>query len=113
LSQAEEVRKNLLRELHIENITQHSKRSVISRMWWLERNYPNEFALRTVVRDTDHSAEPLICERISIEQLVENARLARQIADNPPPGLSGAAASQNGVEEIQGSNPCTPMDRGL
>ena len=79
-------------------------------MWWLERNYPNEFALRTVVRDNNNTAERLICERISVEQLVENARLAKQIADNPPPGLSGAPAGQNGVEEIHGSNPSNPMD---
>jgi hypothetical protein len=72
------------------NILQHSKRSVIASTWWLERNYPNEFALRTAVRDTNNSAEPLVCERMSIQQLVENARLAKQIADNPPPGLSGA-----------------------
>jgi len=80
------------------NILQHSKRSVIASTWWLERNYPNEFALRTVVRDTNNSAEPLVCERMSIQRLVENARLAKQIADNPPPGLSGAPPDQNWVE---------------
>jgi hypothetical protein len=78
-------------------------------MWWLERNYPNEFALRTVVRDTRNSAEPLVCERISIEQLVENARLAKQIADNPPPGLVGGANGQNVEQETQGSNPSAPV----
>ena len=61
LAKAEEVRKSLLREYHIANITQHSKSSVMASMWWLERNYPNEFALRTVVRDTNTSAEPLVC----------------------------------------------------
>jgi hypothetical protein len=111
LAKAEEIRKSLLREYHIANILQHSKRSVIASMWWLERNYPNEFALRTVVRDTNTSAEPLVCERISIEQLVENARLAKQIADNPPPGLSGAPLGQNGVEGIQGSNPSTAFNQ--
>jgi hypothetical protein len=111
LAKAEEIRQHFLREYHIANITQHSRRSVIASMWWLERNYPNEFALRTVVRDTNNSAEPLVCERISIEQLVENARLAKQIADTPPPGLSGAPAGQNGVEGIQGSNPSTAFNQ--
>jgi hypothetical protein len=49
LKQAEEVREHFLREFHIANITQHSHKNVAASMFWLERRYPNEFALRTVI----------------------------------------------------------------
>src|SRR5215469_16396819 len=52
LKQAEEVREHFLREFHVANITRHSVRNVAASMFWLERRYPNEFALRTVIRDT-------------------------------------------------------------
>jgi hypothetical protein len=51
LRQAEEVREHFLREFHIANITKHSLKNVVASMFWLERRYPNEFALRTVIRD--------------------------------------------------------------
>ena len=57
-------------------------------MFWLERRYPNEFALRTVIRDTVEAEARAVFDKISMEQLVENARLAAEIAANPPPGLT-------------------------
>jgi hypothetical protein len=56
-------------------------------MFWLERRYPNEFALRTVIRDTVEAEARGVFDKISMEQLVENARLAAEIAANPPAGL--------------------------
>jgi hypothetical protein len=87
LKQAEEVREHFLREYHIANITQHSVKNVAASMFWLERRYPNEFALRTVVRDLVSEESRAVFDKISLEQLVENARLAAEIAANPPSGL--------------------------
>ena len=56
-------------------------------MFWLESRYPSEFALKTVSRDSAQTEQLALCDKISIEQLVANARLAAEIAANPPPGL--------------------------
>jgi hypothetical protein len=88
LKQAEEVREHFLREFHIANITKHAAKNVAASMFWLERRYPNEFALKTVSRDSAQTQQQALCDKISLEQLVENARLAAEIAANPPPGLA-------------------------
>jgi hypothetical protein len=88
LKKAEEVRENLLREFHIANVKKHAEKSVAASMFWLERRFPNEFALRTVVRNTGESGESAVFNKIPFEQLVENARLAAEIAAKPPSGLA-------------------------
>jgi hypothetical protein len=51
-------------------------------LWWLERNYPDEFALRTVSRNiTSHE---LVLDKVSPEQLTEDIRLARVVAEERP-----------------------------
>ena len=98
LRQAEEVREHLLREFHIANITRHSVRNVAASMFWLERRYPNEFALRTVIRDAVEAEARAVFDKISFEQLVENARLAAEIAANQPPGL--LRSNQSEAKEV-------------
>jgi hypothetical protein len=56
-------------------------------MFWLERRYPNEFALKAVNRDSGDVEQAALCDKISLEQLVANAKLAAEIAANPPAGL--------------------------
>jgi hypothetical protein len=87
LREAEEIREHFLREFHIANILKHSAKNVAASMFWLERRYPNEFALKTVSRDSAQMEQQALCDKISLEQLVANARLAAEIAANPPPGL--------------------------
>jgi hypothetical protein len=58
LKQAEEVREHFLREFHIADISKHSVKNVSDSMFWLGRRYPNEFALRTVIRDNGHRRGP-------------------------------------------------------
>jgi len=57
-------------------------------MFWLERRYPAEFALRVVNRQIN-SQEPVL-DRVSPEQLIEDIRLAQQVANErvqlPSPG---------------------------
>jgi hypothetical protein len=50
LRQTEEVREHFLREFHISNITKHAVKNVAASVFWLERRYPAEFALKNVVR---------------------------------------------------------------
>jgi hypothetical protein len=95
LKEAEEIREHFLKEFHIANISQHSKRNVIASMWWLERRYPNEFALRQVIREEVNSAAQEVFGKISLEQLIKNARLAKEVAAQPPPGLLMAPNSHN------------------
>ena len=40
-----------------------------------------------VNRDSEDSEQQALCDKISLEQLVANAKLADEIAANPPPGL--------------------------
>jgi hypothetical protein len=95
LKEAEEIREHFLREYHIKNMLRHSAKSVVASMWWLERRYPNEFALRQVIREEVNSAAQEVFGKISLEQLIENARLAKEVADNPPPGLLMAPNQSN------------------
>jgi len=96
LKQAEEVREHFLREFHIANITKHAAKTVAASMFWLERRYPNEFALKTVSRDSAQMEQLPLCDKISLEQLVANAKLAAEIAANPPSGLAQAPKLTDG-----------------
>ena len=103
LRQAEEVREHFLREFHISNITKHAAKNLAASMFWLERRYPNEFALKTVNRDSGGMEQAALCDKISLEQLVANAKLAAEVAANPPPGLRERASSV--PETCRGSLP--------
>ena len=94
LRQAEEVREHFLREFHIANITKHAAKNVAASMFWLERRYPNEFALKTVNRDSGDMEKQALCDKVSLEQLVANAKLAAEIAANPPAGLVNSTPSE-------------------
>ena len=65
LRQAEEVREHFLREFHVANITRHAAKNVAASMFWLERRYPQEFALKTVNRDSGDMEKQALCNKIS------------------------------------------------
>jgi hypothetical protein len=91
LKQAEEVREQFLREFHIANIVRHASTSVSASMFWLERRYPNEFALRTVNRQIN--SHEMVLDRVTPEQLIEDIRLAQQVANERVQLPSPAPAS--------------------
>ena len=53
-------------------------------MFFLERKYPGEFSLKQVVRDTSDAESQPLCEKISLQQLIENARLMAETLASPP-----------------------------
>jgi hypothetical protein len=68
LKEAEETREEFLREYHIANIKKHAGRNVLASLWWLERRYPNQFALRNVYR-SEAQSETAIGDKIDESQL--------------------------------------------
>jgi hypothetical protein len=67
LREAEEIREHFLREFHIANITRHAAKNVAASLFWLERRYPNEFALKSVNRDSGDMEQQALCDKISLE----------------------------------------------
>jgi hypothetical protein len=68
LKEAEETRENFWREFHLANIAKHAEKNVLASLWWLERRYPNEFALRVVNRNVNCNETP-IGDQVGEEQL--------------------------------------------
>ena len=66
-------------------------KNVAASMFWLERRYPAEFALRVVNRQFNNQ-EPVL-DRVSPEQLIEDIRLAQQVANERVQLPSPASAS--------------------
>jgi len=65
---------DFLREYHIANVRKHAPRNVIASLWWLERRYPNQFALKPVHRSEGPSEQP-IGDKIDETQLRRYAEL--------------------------------------
>jgi hypothetical protein len=74
LKEAEETREEFLREFHIANIRKHAPRNVLASLWWLERRFPQHFALKPVHRCEGSSEQP-IGDRIDESQLRRYAEL--------------------------------------
>lgn len=93
LREAEQVREGFLKEFHIRNVLEHAHRNVLASLWWLERRYPGQFALRNVVRADPNESKELE-EEIPAEVLSRHRQLllelarqdeARQAKELPPP----------------------------
>lgn len=82
IERAKEIRKAVWHEMHIQNILKQAPKNVIASLWWLERNFPDQYALRTVSRNiTSHE---LVLDRVSPEQLAEDIRVAREVEKECP-----------------------------
>jgi hypothetical protein len=92
LKQAEAVRESYLKEFHINNLTKHAPKSVLASLWYLERRFPAEFALRAVNRDVP--AEKLIGDRVSAEELAEFGRNVAEFAEENRLRLAEKQASK-------------------
>ena len=74
LKEAEETREEFLRAYHIANIRKHAPRNVLASLWWLERRFPNQFALRNVNRSEGSTDRP-VGNEVDEEQLRRYAAL--------------------------------------
>jgi hypothetical protein len=79
LKEAEETREEFLREYHIANIRKHAPRNLLASLWWLERRFPSQFALRTVNRNLNSIDQP-IGDQVPEERLREYGRQMLEFA---------------------------------
>jgi hypothetical protein len=82
LEKAREIRKDAWHEMHVQNVMMQAPKNVAASLWFLERAFPEKYALRTVQRSiTSHE---LVMDRVSPEQLIEDIKLAREVAGERP-----------------------------
>jgi len=79
LRKAEAIRESWLREYHIANIVRHAPKSVLASLWWMERRFPSEFALRAVNRDLALEEKP-VGNEIPKERLEKYGALMLEMA---------------------------------
>ena len=63
------MRFNLRHEQALESIMAAGERSWMAHAWWLERNLPHLYALRTVNRDSGDTEQLALCDKMSLEPL--------------------------------------------
>jgi hypothetical protein len=91
-AQAKQLRLQRWHEEWLGEMVEHAKRSPWATAWLLEHNFPECYLNRPFVRDSGPLEQQPVCNAITLEQLVENAKLAAQIAANPPSGVRPAPA---------------------
>src|SRR6266478_4552077 len=74
LAEGEKIRDEVWRDHALEMVKSAMPRNWVAAMTYLERKYPNEFALRTVNRNLNSSAQP-IGDKVDEEQLRRYAAL--------------------------------------
>jgi hypothetical protein len=82
VDEAEVLREELWRSEALQTIRAAFPKHWVAAMTYLERRYPNEFALKVLNRNINTN-EPLL-DRVSPDQLAEDARLAREVAAERP-----------------------------
>jgi hypothetical protein len=89
LEQAEKTRFARRHEEMLQIITEAASKSWMAAGWWLERNLPARYSLtRGLTRDISDVEQQPLCDKVSLEELIEMAKIAAEIAANPPPGLA-------------------------
>jgi hypothetical protein len=83
LKEAEETREEFLREFHIANVRKHAPKNLLASLWWLERRYPNQFALRNVHREENASDQSIQLRRYAA--LMEDFRRENEKAVTQAP----------------------------
>ena len=74
LKQVEETREHFLFEFHVANVRRHAPKNLLASLWWLERRFPAQFALRNFVRP-EAQAEAAIGDKIDESQLRRYSQL--------------------------------------
>lgn len=101
LAEAEKIRDEVWRDHALEMVKTAMPKNWQAAMTYLERKYPNEFALRTVVRSTDSNGKA-VYEALTKEQLLALLDASRTVEAEAPKGFNREApmltenGSQNG-----------------
>jgi hypothetical protein len=101
LKSAEETREEFLREFHIENIRKHAPKNLLASLWWLERRYPNQFALRNVIRSDGDPGAKLVGDQITAEKAKEiSEQIAEFAIEREKRIRAGQLPSSSGVNDL-------------
>jgi hypothetical protein len=98
LAEAEKIRDEVWRDHALEMVKSAMPKNWVAAMTYLERKYPNEFALRTVNRNLNSTDQP-IGDKVDEEQL---RRYAGLIADFQRENESKAPAKTPALPSSQG-----------
>jgi hypothetical protein len=90
---AEKVRADYRRERCEHIIQTAATQNWTAAAWWLERSYPDRYALKSVVRDDGSGAEKLIGELVPESTLLEYAAIMSEVAQENAREAAAKAAS--------------------
>jgi hypothetical protein len=99
LKRAEAAREDYLREFHIQNVRKHAPRNVLASLWWLERRFPNQFALKPVHRSEGSSEQP-IGDKISEADLRRYTELIAEFKRENEAKTPSLPASETTGEQV-------------
>jgi len=82
LEKAREIRRDAWHEMHCQNVMMQAPKNVAASLWWLERSFPDRYALRVVNRQIN--SHELVLDKVTPEQLIEDIKLAKEVAGERP-----------------------------
>jgi hypothetical protein len=96
LAEAEKIRDEVWRDYALEMVKSAMPRNWQAAMTYLERRFPNEFALRTVIRSTDSTGKAVYSE-LTKEQLLALLEASKTVEAEAPKGFNQPAQLENGT----------------
>jgi hypothetical protein len=95
VTEAEKIREEVWRDHALEMVKSAMPKNWQAAMTYLERRFPNEFALRTVIRSTDSNGKAVYSE-LTKEQLLALIEASRTVEAEAPKGFNQPAQLENG-----------------
>jgi hypothetical protein len=100
LAEAEKVRDEVWRDHALEMVKSAMPKNWQAAMTYLERKYPNEFALRTVIRSTDSNGKAAYSE-LTKEQLLALIEASKVVEAEAPKGFNQPGQLENGTPQAE------------
>ena len=94
--EAELIREEVWKAEALEMVRAAFPKNWVAAMTFLERRWPNEYALRVVNRNIN--SDEAVLNKVSPEQLAEDIRLARVVAEERPQLGNGSSQSDDAFE---------------
>src|SRR6266446_10269208 len=86
-AEAQKIREEVWRDHALEMVKSAMPKNWQAAMTYLERRFPNEFALRTVIRSTDSNGKAVYSE-LTKEQLLALLEASRTVEAEAPKGFN-------------------------